>query len=95
MGIIYSSVVTEKATQTSEKRNVYSFYVSTNANKISIKNEIKKAYGVDVLDVRTLIVAPKVKVKFTRSGVQVGKSNKLKKAIVKIAEGQEIDLFSK
>lgn len=93
MGLILSSIVTEKATKATEKSNVYSFYVTPNANKIAIKNKVKKAFSVDVLDVRTLIVAPKVKVKFTKKGVQIGKTNKLKKAIIKVAEGQEIDLF--
>jgi large subunit ribosomal protein L23 len=94
MGIILGSLMTEKANIATEKNNVYSFFVRPNTNKITIKNEIKKTFGVDVSDVRTLIVAPKVKVKFTKSGVQIGKSNKLKKAIIKIAEGQQIDLFA-
>ncbi len=94
MGLILSSIVTEKASIATQRSNVYSFYVRLNANKISIKNEIKNAFGVDVVDVRTLIVMPKVKTKSTKSGIQVGKTNKLKKAIVKVAEGQEIDLFA-
>ena len=41
-----------------------------------------------------MVSAPKVKTRYTKTGLQVGKTNKMKKAIVHVAEGQEIDLFS-
>ncbi len=93
MSLILSSVVTEKATKLTERNNVYTFYAVPNSNKISLKREIKALYGVDIVDIRTLVVSPKIKSKFTKAGLQISKSNKLKKVLVKVAEGQEINLF--
>lgn len=94
MSVLIRPVISEKATNTSEVLSQYSFYVNTKANKLQIKDAIEKAYGVDVVKVSTLISAPKVKSRYTKTGVQVGKTNKMKKAIIHVAEGQEIDLFS-
>ncbi len=94
MSVLIRPVISEKATNSSELLNQYSFYVNTKANKLQIKEAVEKAYGVTVTQVSTLISAPKVKSRYTKTGVQVGKTNKMKKAIIQIAEGQEIDLFS-
>lgn len=93
MSIILRPVITEKATRDSELKSRYAFYVNPNANKIQIKDAIQEMYGVDVLKVYTMIYAPKVKSRYTKTGFQVGKTNKLKKAIVQLGEGQEIDLY--
>ncbi len=94
MSVIIKPVISEKATDSSELLSQYSFYVNPKANKIEIKKAVEKAYGVNVVSVKTLISAPKVKSRYTKNGLQVGKTNKMKKAIVHLAEGQEIDLFS-
>lgn len=94
MSIILRPVISEKATNSSELLGQYSFYVDTKANKLEIKQAIEEAYGVDVIKVSTMVSAPKVKTRYTKTGLQVGKTNKMKKAIVHVAEGQEIDLFS-
>jgi len=94
MSVLIRPVISEKATNSSELLSQYSFYVNTKANKLQIKDAIEKAYGVNVVKVSTLVSAPKVKTRFTKTGVQVGKTNKMKKAIIHVAEGQEIDLFS-
>ena len=86
-------VISEKATNNSELLGQYSFYVDTKANKIQIKEAVEKTYGVSVVSVSTLVSAPKVKTRYTKTGFQTGKTNKLKKAIVSLAEGQEIELF--
>ncbi|MGV0923128.1 50S ribosomal protein L23 [Empedobacter tilapiae] len=93
MGIIIKPVISEKATSNSELLGQYSFYVDTKANKIQIKEAVEKTYGVSVVSVSTLVSAPKVKTRYTKTGFQTGKTNKLKKAIVSLAEGQEIELF--
>lgn len=93
MGIIIKPVISEKATNNSELLGQYSFYVDTKANKIQIKEAVEKIYGVSVVSVSTLVSAPKVKTRYTKTGFQTGKTNKLKKAIVSLAEGQEIELF--
>ncbi|MBO6213668.1 large subunit ribosomal protein L23 [Algoriella xinjiangensis] len=93
MGIIIKPVISEKATSNSELLGQYSFYVDTKANKLQIKEAIQTTYGVTVVSVSTLVSAPKVKTRYTKTGFQTGKTNKLKKAIVSLAEGQEIELF--
>jgi len=94
MSVLIRPVISEKATNSSELLSQYSFYVNPKANKLQIKEAVEKAYGVTVTKVSTLISAPQVKSRYTKTGVQVGKTNKMKKAIIHVAEGQEIDLFS-
>lgn len=93
MGILIKPVISEKATNNSEVLGQYSFYVDTKANKIEIKKAIEAVYGVNVVSVSTLVSAPRVKTRYTKTGFQTGKTNKMKKAIVSLAEGQEIELF--
>lgn len=93
MRIILRPVITEKATSDAELKSRYTFYVHPYANKIQIKDAVQDMYGVDVLKVRTMIYAPEVKTRYTKTGFQVGKTNKMKKAIVQLEEGQEIDLY--
>ncbi len=93
MSVLIKPIISEKANDVAEKRNRYTFLVDPKANKSEIKHAIQKTYGVDVTAIRTLISAPVVKSKYTKSGLQVGKSNKLKKAMVDIKEGQTIDVF--
>ena len=94
MSLIIKPVISEKANYLTDLRGAYSFLVQPKANKIQIKNAIEQAYGVKVADVRTMIYAPKVSSKYTKKGLQVGKTNKLKKAINTLAEGEVIDIFA-
>lgn len=94
MAIIIKPIVTEKMTQLGEKLNRYGFKVQKNANKIEIKQAVEAMYNVTVTDVNTLIVAPKVKNRFTKSGVISGKKAAYKKAIVTVKEGEQIDFYS-
>jgi large subunit ribosomal protein L23 len=94
MSIIIKPVISEKANSLTDLRGSYSFLVDTKANKIQIKKAVEAAYGVKVADVNTMIYAPKVSSKYTKKGLQVGKTNKLKKAVIKLAEGEVIDIFA-
>ena len=94
MSILIKPIITEKATTMSELRNCYSFEVSTKANKIEIKNAVEAAYGVSVEKVRTINVRPERRTRYTKTGIQHGKTNAVKKAIVQLAEGEMIDLYS-
>ena len=94
MGIIVKPVVTEKMTKLGEKLNRYGFKVQKDANKIEIKQAVEAMYNVTVTDVNTLLVAPKKKNRFTKSGVVNGKSSGYKKAIVTVKEGEQIDFYS-
>jgi large subunit ribosomal protein L23 len=94
MSILIKPIITEKATMQSETLNAYSFMVNTKANKVEIKKAVEAAYGVSVEKVRTINVRPDRKTKFTKTGVQHGKTNAVKKAIVQLAEGEVIDLYT-
>lgn len=94
MSIIIKPIISEKATYLTDLRGQYSFLVDTKANKIQIKNAVESTYGVKVADVRTMIYAPKISAKYTKKGLQVGKTNKLKKAVIQLKTGEVIDIFA-
>lgn len=94
MSILIKPVITEKATTDSEMNNRFTFVVSNKANKIQIKDAVESAYGVSVAKVRTMNVRPDRKTKYTKSGMITGKTNAFKKAVVQVAEGETIDLYS-
>ena len=93
MSVLIKPVNTEKANDNSELRNCYTFEVAKKANKIQIKNEVEATYGVKVKEVRTLNYGPKRATRYTKTGVQVGKTNAVKKALVQLEEGT-IDFYS-
>lgn len=93
--IIKKPVITEKATKQSEKSNRFSFVVDRTANKLEIKEAVEKLYGVQVTEVRTMNYGGgKSSVKYTNKGIVEQKSKQLKKAVVTVADGETIDLFS-
>ena len=94
MSILIKPIITEKATLDSELKNCYSFYVDTKANKIEIKKAVEDTYGVSVDKVRTINVRPDRRTRYTKTGIQHGKTNARKKAIVQLAEGETIDLYA-
>lgn len=94
MSILIKPIITEKATSNSELNNCFTFQVDTKANKIEIKKAVEAAYGVSVEKVRTMNVRPDRSTKYTKTGIQHGKTNAVKKAIVQLAEGETIDLYS-
>jgi len=94
MSILIKPLITEKATAQVELTNTYGFVVNPKANKVEIKKAVEAAYGVSVTAVRTMNVRPDRKSRFTRSGMQTGKTTAYKKAIVQVAEGDTIDFYS-
>ncbi len=87
--VLKKPVLTEKSLTLMEEENKYTFDVDVNASKPEIKNAVEKLFGVKVLSVNTMNIKPKKK----RLGRYVGKTNRRKKAIVQLAEGDSIDLF--
>ena len=85
--IIKAPVVTEKSTNAGSL-NQYVFKVDSKASKIEIKNAIEKIFKVNVIEIRTLNMKPKVK----RVGRYTGLSNRCKKAIVTLKSGQTIEI---
>jgi len=94
MSILIKPIITEKATADSELNNCFTFQVNTKANKVEIKKAVEAAYGVSVEKVRTINVRPDRRTRHTKTGIQNGKTNAVKKAIVQLAEGEMIDLYS-
>ena len=88
--VLSSPHITEKATDLSEK-NRYVFKVKNRTNKIEIKKVIKGIYGVDAVDVKIINVHRKKR----RLGKQTGWRKGYKKAIVKVKEGQKIEILSR
>ncbi len=94
MDILLKPIVTEKMNTLGEELNRYGFLVRKDANKIEIKLAIEKMYGVSVESVNTMRYGGKAKSRITKSGVITGKTKSFKKAIITLAEGDTIDLFS-
>ncbi len=94
MQVLIRPIITEKMTAEGELRNRYGFVVDSKANKLEIKGAVEAAYGVSVNKVRTMNYAPKRNTKYTKTGIQHGKTNSFKKAIVDVAEGDIIDFYS-
>jgi len=85
--IIKAPIITEKSQELAQN-NVITFSVDPKANKVQIKQAVEKVFGVKVESVNTINVKPRKK----RVGRYAGKTNKVKKAIVKLKEGSSIEL---
>jgi large subunit ribosomal protein L23 len=94
MSTLKKPVITEKMTALTEELNRYGFVVDHNANKLQIKSAIEEMYGVSVDRVNTMNYKGKHKTRYTKTGWVEGRTNKFKKAIVTLAEGDAIDFYS-
>lgn len=83
--------VSEKAARVQEASNQYVFEVSSCASKSNIKDAVEALFGVTVMAVRVANV--KSKVKGFRG--RLGKRKAWRKAYVRLANGQSIDLVAK
>ena len=86
--IIIRPVVSEKSYGGIE-RGAYTFLVSPEASKTEIKEAVQQIWNVRVLEVRTM--NRKGKLKRTRLGL--GKRPDQKRATVKLASGDTIEIF--
>ncbi len=85
--ILRSPVITEKATLASEYNQV-TFQVPLDASKPEIKSAVEGLFDVQVLTVNTLVHKGKTK----RFRGRPGRQKDTKKAVVRLAEGQSIDV---
>jgi large subunit ribosomal protein L23 len=85
--VLKSPHISEKATELAGN-NFYVFKVEKVANKRAVKEEVEKRYKVNVLSVRIINIPSKKR----RVGKTEGTKKGYKKAVVKIKEGQEIDI---
>jgi large subunit ribosomal protein L23 len=88
--VIIAPVITEKATAVSESNQVV-FKVRRDATKPEIKAAVEQLFGVKVLAVNTILRKGKAK---TFRGMK-GKQQDVKKAIVRLAEGDTIDVTTR
>ena len=86
--VLIRPMVTEK-TNLLMAENKYVFKVALKANKVEIRQAVEKIFNVKVLEVTTLIVNGKIK----RMGKTAGYRSDYKKAIVKLAPGNRIEIF--
>ena len=85
--IIKAPIVTEKSASLNANNTVV-LSVDPKANKTQIKQAVEKIFNVKVENVNTINKPTKKK----RVGRYAGRTNKVKKAIVKLAEGSSIEL---
>jgi large subunit ribosomal protein L23 len=87
--VLLAPVVSEKSYSLLDE-NKYTFLVAPEANKTEIKIAVEAVFNVNVIRVNTS--NRKGKVRRTRRGF--GKRPDTKRAIVTVADGQRIDIFS-
>ena len=87
--VIDNVLISEKATLLQEQNNEYVFKVDRNANKLEIKRAVEQLFGKKVEAVRTLNVSGKKK---RERRADQGKTASWKKAIVRLKDGETLDL---
>jgi large subunit ribosomal protein L23 len=92
MSVLKKPLVTEKASAQNENGK-YGFLVEKKANKIQIRQEVEKMYGVKVVDVNTMSYRGKHKYRYTKTRIVGGKKSDYKKAVITVAVGEVIDFY--
>ena len=87
--VILEPVVSEKSYDLIQDTNTYTFLVDTRSNKTEIKQAVQSIFDVRVLSVNTINRRGKRK----RTGYVVGRRKNTKRAMVKLAIGDSIDIF--
>lgn len=92
--VLIKPILSEKANGQQEKLRRYAFKVARKANKLEIKKAVEEFYGVSIIDVNTAVVPGKNKTRYTKKGFVKGQKPAFKKAMVTVAQGETIDLYS-
>jgi large subunit ribosomal protein L23 len=87
--VIKRPLLSEKSTYAMNEQKKFSFEVDVRATKTEIKDAIEKIYKVKVERINTVIEKHKTR----RFKVGMHKPANTKKAIVRLAEGNTIELF--
>ena len=87
--VIKEPHITEKESLQKELNNQINFKVDRKANKVEIRRAVETLLGAKVLHVGIM----NMKGKKRRMGRSVGKKSDWKKAIVKLAPGENIEFF--
>jgi large subunit ribosomal protein L23 len=87
--IIIRPIITEKSMRQNSEDNKITFEVAKDANRTAVAQAIQEIYNIKPEKVNIVNVRPKTK----RMGRYVGKTSAVRKAVVKLPEGQDITLF--
>jgi large subunit ribosomal protein L2 len=87
--IIREPHIAEKGNLQKELYNQITLKVDRRANKVEIKRAVEKIFKTKVLDVKTM----NMKGKRRRVGINTGKRPDWKKAIVRLAPGENVEFF--
>ncbi len=85
--VLLAPIISEKATRLGEKQNQVLFKVMRDATKPEIKAAVELMFKVEVAAVNTLVQKGKVK----RFGRSTGRRDHVKKAVVSLKPGQELN----
>ncbi|MBI4565130.1 MAG: 50S ribosomal protein L23 [Planctomycetes bacterium] len=88
--VLRKPLVTEKS-MGQQQKNVYTFIVGMDANKLQVKHAVEKIYNVKVADVRTVRI--KGKRKRMKNMLLEGRRNDWKKAFVTLKEGFRLEII--
>ena len=95
--VIVRPLITEKSTRQIDEKNVYTFLVDERANKIEIREAVEKLWDVDVVNVRTMRYAGKLRRAFlgrmAGNWRDIGRRASFKKAMVELAQGDHIEFY--
>jgi large subunit ribosomal protein L23 len=86
---IVRPIVTEQSSAAYQERGEYTFRVASDATKTSIRSAVEQLFGVKVTGVWTSNQRGKAR----RVGKDVGRRPHWKKAVVKLRDGDTIDIF--
>ncbi|HEU4878734.1 MAG TPA: 50S ribosomal protein L23 [Gemmatimonadaceae bacterium] len=86
---IVRPIVTEQSSAAYQERGEYTFRVASDATKTTIRSAIEQLFGVKVTGVWTSNQRGKAR----RVGQQIGRRPHWKKAVVKLRDGDTIDIF--
>ena len=85
--VLLAPHISEKSATQAELSGHHTFRVAPDATKREVRGAVEKLFGVEVVSVRVLNSKGKTK----RHGARMGRRSDTRKAIVRIAEGQDID----
>ena len=88
--ILLKPVVSEKANEAKEQSNHVAFFVHPDSNKIEVKKAVETAFDVKVVSVNIVRKQAMPRKKFGRV---TGRISGYKKAYVKLAAGDKIEIF--
>ncbi len=85
--VLLAPIVSEKSALQAELSGQHTFRVVPTATKLEVKNAVEKLFKVNVVSVRMANIKGKMKAR----GQTMGRRSTVRKAMVRLAEGQDID----